>query len=185
MTESKCNITAVMKSLITPIVAGIVAGLVAGWILNVYQNKSDKDKVIANLKVEIAKNLPLLKQYLNEIADYRNTEHKSEDIYKLQYRVYYTNAYESVRQNLSLVDDKSMENILMLYHNYNQLQKIVPYSLIPQQDKPIEEHGWQQVGGPPVWKASSKRADEILNEKKKTLDDSISLSETILERLDN
>jgi hypothetical protein len=183
MAENQCNMTAVMKILIAPIIAGIVAGLVAGFILSVYQNKSDRDKVIANLRVEIAKNLPLLKQYLNNIANYRYNGSKPEDIYDLQYRIFYTNAYQSVRQNLSLVDDKSMENILLLYHNYDQLQRIVPYSLIPQQDKPIGEYGIHQLGGPPVWKASSLRAEEILNKKKKILEDSISLSETILDKL--
>ncbi|MEW6715392.1 MAG: hypothetical protein AB1306_09930 [Nitrospirota bacterium] len=172
-----------MKSLIAPIIAGIVAGLVAGWILNIYQNRSDRNKVIANLTVEITKNLPLLKQYLNDIADYRYNVNKPEEIYNLQYRIFYTNAYQSVKQNLSLVDNKSMENILLLYHNYDQLQKVVPYSLIPQQDKPIGEYGWHRVGGPPVWKVSSLRAEEILNEKKKILEDSISLSEAILDKL--
>ena len=81
MCETKSSIKYYFSALLNPIIAGIIAGLVAGLILTHYQNKNDTNKVIKNLRIEIAKNLPLLNNYLDDVKNYKGKKHNPQNIY--------------------------------------------------------------------------------------------------------
>ena len=159
------------NNLFSPLIAGIVAGLVAGLILNSYQSNNDITKVKVALKSEIKSNLKKIDYYLDEINSYNPHEKKDTDIYKLQNIKLQSIAFRSISSNVSLLDEKIIEKVFGLYHTYTMIQEMVPYNLMPLQDKPIDPGvSYHPIVGEAVWQADPKRAKEILKDKKKLIE---------------